>query len=185
MRERPNVDPRSAVVVAVAVIVAVVAVIAVPSAMAAGPIRTVFTPGPFTFFAGQGCAFDVRAVPDEDARVVITEFDDGRVVTQGHGNATLTNLETGASIVTRSRARIVDTPGPEANELLVEISGQINFAFFPGDPGPFGEVGEPGLLLHMVGHQRFTLADVGQPTERLVEFSFSGRTTDICALLSD
>lgn len=49
MRERPNIDPRSAVGVAVAVIVAVVAVVAVPSAMAARPIRTVFTPGPTTF----------------------------------------------------------------------------------------------------------------------------------------
>jgi len=185
MRERPNVDPRSAVVVAVAVIVAVVAVIAVPSAMAAGPIRTVFTPGPFTFFAGEGCAFDVRLVPDEGARVVITEFDDGRVVFQAHATGTLTNLETGASIATRVENRIVDTPGPEANELVEEISGQINFAFLPGDPGPFGEVGEPGLLLSMDGHHRITLVDVGQPTERVVDYSFSGRTTDICALLSD
>jgi hypothetical protein len=181
MRERPNIDPRTAVGVAVAVIVAVVAVVAVPSAMAAKPIRTVFTPEPFTFLAGEGCAFDVTAVPDEDARVVRTEFDDGRVMTQGHVNATLTNLETGASIVTRSRDRIVDTPGPVANEVSVEISGQLNFSFLPGDVGPFGLVGEPGLLLHMAGHHRFTVADTG----RIVDYSFSGRTTDICALLSD
>lgn len=116
---------------------------------------------------------------------MITELDDGRVVTQAHANATLTNLETGASIVTRSRYRIVDTPGPEANELSVEISGQINFSFIPGTPGPFGEVGEPGRHLSMDGHHRFTVVDIGQPTERVVGYSFSGRTTDICALLSD
>ena len=185
MREWPNINPRSAVGVAVAVIVAVVAVVAAPSAMAAGPIRTVLTPEPMTFPAGGGCAFDVGFVPDEDAREVRKEFDDGRVVSQGHVDVTLTNLETGASIVTRSRDHIIITPVPEANELLIEISGQIVFPFAPGDPGPFGEVGEPGLLLSMDGHHRFTLVDIDQPTIRVVDYSFSGRTTDICAQLSD
>jgi hypothetical protein len=180
----PNIDPKRAVAVAIAVMAVVLAVVAVPPATAARPIRTVLTPGPITFSAGEGCAFDVRGVPDENARVVITEFDDGRIVFQGHADPTLTNLETGASIVTRSRFRWVETPGSEPNETLVETSGPLNMSFVPGLLGPFGGVGEPGLLLRLVGHQRFTVLDFGEPTERVTSYSFSGQTTDICALLS-
>jgi hypothetical protein len=183
----PNIGPRRAGGMAIAVIVAVVvvAVVAVSPAAAARPIRTVLTPGPVTFPAGEGCAFDVRGVPDENARVVITEFDDGRVVFQGHANPTLTNLDTGASIVTSSRFRWVERPGSEPNETLVETSGPLNMSFLPGLLGPFGEVEEPGLLLRLVGHQRFTVFDIGEPTEIVTSYSFSGQTTDICALLSD
>jgi hypothetical protein len=103
---------------------------------------------------GLGCAFDVGGQPE--GRQAITEFSDGRVQTIGHGTILLTNLETGDSFTQVSRYKETDTP-LGADELLIEISGRIFISFFPGDQGPFGEVGEPGLLLSVIGHQRITL----------------------------
>ncbi len=45
----------------------------------------------------------------------------------------------------------------EANDLLIEVSGQTILWFFPGDLGPEGEVGANGALYSVVGHVRETL----------------------------
>jgi hypothetical protein len=124
---------------------------------------------------GHGIRQSTAGVPSRWARKVV-EPAPGRAIASMAREVSCSEFAAGS---------FPDAAAPEANELLVEISGQIHSSFAPSDPGPFGEVGEPGLLLHMVGHQRFTLVDPDQPTERIVDYSFNGRTTDVCALLSD
>lgn len=159
---------------------AFVALIAVPTALGAKPIKTEFQPQPFVIPAGFGCPFDVD-VADEDAQATITQFSDGRVVIHGHAEPTVTNLETGDSFLQRTRAKITQTVDPEANEVLFEISGRILINLYPGDQGPFGEVGEDGLVASVIGHQRFT-ADLD--TEVVTSYSLDGQATDVCPLTS-
>jgi hypothetical protein len=99
----------------------------------------------------------------------------------GRSRLTLTNLETGDSFVQVSRYKVTETFDPEANEVLVEISGRIFIGFIEGDQGPFGEVGEDGLLVSVIGHQQFTV-DLG--TNVVTSYSLDGTATDICPLIS-
>ena len=164
-----------AAVVALALIIA-------PTAPAAKPIRTVipFTE-PILLPAGVGCAFPVRGQPGPGSRATITEFGDGRTQTIDWAQANLTNLDTGGTILWRSRFKATETIDSETNELVAELSGRFFFLLLPGDQGPSGEVGEPGALLGVVGHLRFTVdLDAGVGTS----FSLNGQTTDLCALLS-
>jgi hypothetical protein len=164
--------------------VVVVALISVPTALGAKPTRTVIHPEgdvDFVFPAGFGCSFDVRAEPDENGSGLITEFSDGRVVTHGHADITLTNLETGDSFLQRSRYEETVRHVAETNDLFVEISGRYGINLFPGDQGPFGEVGENGALLSVVGHQVFTL---DLDTDVITAYSLTGKATDACAELS-
>jgi hypothetical protein len=132
--------------------------------------------------AGLGCSFDVQIQPSENAREAITEFSDGRVQTIGHAEPTLVNLETGDSFHQRSRYKITEIYDPVANEIVVEISGRFFVQFFPGDQGLSGLVEEPGALLSVIGHQRFT---VDPDTFAYTSYSLNGRVvTDICAALS-
>ena len=64
------------------------------------------------------------------------------------------------------------------NYLFIEISGRYGLQLFPGDQGPFGEVGENGALLSVVGHQTFTF---DLDTELTPAYSLTGKATDICA----
>ena len=153
-----------------------------PAAFGAKPIRTVFHPQPIFIPAGFGCAFDVEEVPSADTRAVITEFSDGRTVIQGKSDPTLTNLETGEVFLQRTRAKITDVYDPLANDVLEEISGRIFVGFFPGDEGPFGEVGENGALYSVIGHQRLTY---DLDAQVITSYSLDGRAIDICAALSD
>lgn len=150
----------------------VLALVAVPTAMGAKPIRTVISPlPPIALPAGLGCSFPLDGQPDPKAQQTIMEFSDGRIVTFGHANATLTNLDTGASILWRSRYRLSDNSG----------RGRFFFLFFPGDEGPLGEVGENGALLGLVGHFQWTADPL---TDVITSFTLNGQATDICALLS-
>lgn len=159
---------------------AVVALIAVPTGTGAKPVRTVIpTPEPFVIPAGFGCRFDVRSAPVGSQ--AITEFDDGRVVTIGNADITLTNLETGASYVQHSNYHGTDTLDPGANTRHLVVNGSIFIQFFEGDAGPFGEVGENGALFAFVGTLSITL-DLNN--EAYSAFSYHGTATDLCALLA-
>ena len=46
---------------------------------------------------------------------------------------------------------------PNADTALGVVSGKIFAQFFPGDQGPFGEVGENGGLFGLGGKSSFTL----------------------------
>ena len=161
--------------------VVLLALTAAPTALGAKPTRTVFEPRPFVIPAGLGCSFAVGVQPDEGGRVTFTEFSDGRTVLQGHAVGTLTNLETGDTFVQRTRAKITDIFDPETNEIVEEISGRIFINLYPGDQGPFGEVGEDGAVLSIIGHQRLTFdAD----TFVVTSYSLDGQALDLCPLLS-
>jgi hypothetical protein len=180
MAKRPAIHPRSTAFVAI--IVVALALIAVPTALGAKPIRThiPFTE-PIFLPAGVGCAFPVRGQPGEGSRAMITEFSDGRVQTIDWAQANLTNLETGETILWRSRFLIRETIDPGTNELVSVASGRHFNILSPGDPGPSGEVGEPGALLGVVGRERITFdLDTGVITS----YSLNGQATDLCALLS-
>lgn len=165
-----------------AIIVVALALIAAPTALGGKPIRSVvpFTE-PIFLPAGVGCAFPVRGQPGEGSRAMITEFNDGRTQTIDWAQANLTNLDTGKTILWRSRFLIKETIDPSTNELVSVLTGR-HFGFLsPGDQGPSGEVGEPGVLLGVIGHLRVTTdLDTGVVTS----FSLNGQTTDLCALLS-
>jgi hypothetical protein len=164
-------------------VVALLVLIAVPAALGAKPTRTVVGSEPFVVPAGFGCSFDLGIDPDEKSGQAITEFSDGRIQIIGHGTATVTNLETGDSFVQRSRYREIDTYDPVANDLLIEITGRYLLGLFPGDQGPFGEVGENGGAFRVIGHQTFTV-DLDSD-ELVTSYSLNGQATDICPLISD
>ena len=166
----------------VALIVGAVVLIAAPAAFGAKPIRTVFHPEPILIPAGFGCEFDVEEVPSADTRAVITEFSDGRTVIQGKSDPTLTNLETGDVFLQKTRVKVTDVYDPVANDVLEEISGRIFVGFFPGDQGPFGEVGATGAVYSVIGHQRLTY---DLDTDVITSYSLEGQAIDICAALSD
>jgi hypothetical protein len=180
MAKRPGNHPRFAAFVAALLLA--LALTAVPTAVGAKPVRTVvpFTE-PIFLPAGLGCAFPVRGQPGEGSRAMITEFSDGRVQTIDWAQANLTNLDTGETILWRSRFLIRETIDPATNELVSVVSGRHFVLLFPGDQGPSGEVGEPGALLGIVGRERIT---VDLDTGVVTSYSLNGQATDLCALLS-
>jgi len=153
--------------------------IAVPAGLGAKPVRTVYPgPEPHVVPAGLGCPFDVLFAPV--GWHSITEFSDGRTVTHGHGDITLTNLETGTSYRQYSRYDVTDT-FTDATTLQEVVNGRIVVQFFPGDIGPFGEVGENGALMAFVGTLTLTL---DLDTFAYTSFSYQGTVTDLCAILA-
>lgn len=151
---------------------------------AAKPTRTVVGSQGGLIEAGFGCSFDVQIQPSENARQAITEFSDGRVQTIGHAEWTLVNVETGDSFHQISRYKKTETFDPVADEIVDEISGRFFVNFFPGDQGPSGLVEEPGAVLSVIGHQRFTIDPDPDPFV-VTSYSLDGRVaTDICAALS-
>lgn len=151
------------------------------AAESAKPTRTVITvPEPVVIPAGQGCAFPVAAEA-ESVRVTITEFADGRIVTHDMGDPTLTNVDTGKSLVHRSRFTVTETPSSVEGEIVIETSGQLVISLWPGDQGPYGLVEYPGLLLSVNGHTRVTM---DSSTFVYTSFSLNGTATDLCAALA-
>jgi hypothetical protein len=150
-------------------------------AIAGKPTRTVIEPTGVLIPAGFGCSFDVEGQPDEDAWSAITEFEDGRIQIISNAKPTLTNLDTGESIVHHSSYKQTLSYDPIGNDFLIELSGRIFAQFFPGEEGPFGEVGEDGALLSLAGYFQATW---DLDTELYTSFSMDGKVTDLCTLLS-
>jgi hypothetical protein len=163
------------------VLLAAAGVVAPASAVYADrPSRTVVVPENVVFPAGQGCSFPVAEEVDEGASVTVTEFADGRRFTQGRAYPTLTNLETGDSLVHHTTVNTTEYPSV-AGETVVTISGQLFMSIWPGDQGPYGLVEYPGLLLSVNGHVRLT-AD--SSTGVYTSFTLNGTATDLCAALA-
>jgi len=132
--------------------------------------------------AGLACPFDVLWTPQGSPGFqIVTSFSSGRVTTVGHGEPTITNLDTGTSYTNRSRYEITEVYDEAANDILGEGHGRIAFSFFPGDQGPFGEVGADGAFYSLVGNFRFTF---DLDTESITSFELVGTATDICAILA-
>jgi len=161
-----------------ALTVALVSIAAVP-ALAAKPVRKQLSTEPTVLDAGSGCAFPVEFRPQAGSRFTRTEFTD-RMVIQSSARLTLTNLKSGASVEAKDSARYSERYDAQANDVLIEISGQTILYFFPGDQGPEGEVGENGALYAVMGHVQETL-DLDQ--DLITSFSLQGQAKELCSLL--
>ena len=141
---------------------AAVAVLVVAStAWADPPTREPVPLEPFTFPAGQVCAFPLQVEPLRDKEKVTT-FSDGRMRLTGSFVARLTNTENGRSIV-------VNASGPGWLDTNVSQGAGLVF-LFPGD------VGGPGAYLFH-GRVVITFDDAGD----IVALESSGqRSGNLC-----
>jgi hypothetical protein len=158
---------------------ALVLVVSAPVA-AAEPTRTVFDlTGTTTFSADEsGCGFAVSASYAPRSRATVTDFSDGTEVYMEHSVSTLTaNSKTFVK-----RNFYYDVATVDASGVMHGVEyGQSTWSFLPGDIGPYGLVGAPGLGLHFDGTVRYTYdLNIGAITE----FAYTGKITDVCALLS-
>jgi hypothetical protein len=153
--------------------------IAVVPALAAKPIREQISVEPTLLDAGLGCAFPVEFRPQEGSHFTRTEFTD-RTVIQSSAHTTVTNLESGASIEANDFSLYSERYDAQANDLLIDVSGQTILYFFPGDQGPDGEVGENGALYAVVGRVQETL-DLDQ--DLITSFALQGQAKELCSLL--
>jgi hypothetical protein len=145
---------------------AAVTLVAAPAASAAES---------FIVPAGQGCAFDVLVQP-------VHQEHPGDRFPIGFGNITMTNLDTDATYLQRSRYTITETFDPLTNTFKDAVTGRIWIEFYPGDEGPGGVVGEPGAALAFSGNVQVTIdADTGAYRA----FSYEGTFTDLCAQLAE
>jgi len=159
-----------------------VALVSAAPALASKPFRTVFgPPDPVVIPAGSGCAFDVleSVILDDHARGLYTEFADGRMVTHANGDATLTNMDSGASFLHRARFHDISTI-VSADVVHSITTGSVFINFLPGDDGPLGEVSEPGAMIRFTGRVEY---DYNVTTNSITDFAYSGTTIDICAAL--
>jgi hypothetical protein len=126
----------------------------------------------FTIPASEnGCAVDLQVESEHlTDRVPI-----------GNGDITMTNLDTGATYLQRSRYTETVTFDASTGSQQIELVGNIWIQLFPGDAGPSGVVQEPGAELLVSGRLNFTLNEQGV----LTAFSLNGMYQDLCALLSD
>lgn len=153
--------PRRSIRMAV-IAVAVLTLILAPAVSAVEPV---------IIPAGEGCSFDVLLEP--------TSGPAGDKI--GFADITMTNLDTGASYVQRSRYLQTETIDPATNTGVWNVIGRILIGFFPGDMGPYGVVGEPGAMLGFTGSFQLTYElDTGVTTA----FSYRGHLIDLCARLA-
>jgi ABC-type transport system substrate-binding protein len=129
---------------------------------------------PFIIPAGLGCSFDFLVEPVHKEHA-------GDRFPIGFGNITMTNMETGATYLQRSRYQEIETFDPLTNTVELAITGRIWIQFYPGDQGPDGEVGEPGAALAFSGKVQLT---IDADTDFYTAFSYQGRFTDLCAELA-
>lgn len=162
----------------------VLSLVAVPSAQAVRPTRTVEDATGGVLPAGSACSFRVAVEPADDPPTTTeTIFSDGDVMGQiRDGFIRLKNVKTGKSIVHHSQYRNLTTYDALTNQADVVVDGTAFWWFFPGDVGPFGIVGKPGLLLSITGHVEYRL---DLETELTTSFYLDGKINfDICAALS-
>ncbi|HSV41473.1 MAG TPA: hypothetical protein VLI04_22100 [Nocardioidaceae bacterium] len=130
--------------------------------------------------AGEGCSFGVLMEAVHPPEPAGEPGVDRKPIAMG--DATLTNLDTGATYLQRVRYLGSETYAPETNTWLVEYRGRRIINFYPGDQGPNGLVEEPGLLLAFTGSIQTW---VDPDTFYFTEFSFEGTYVDLCAELSE
>ena len=164
-----------------AVIALALAMLSAAPAAATQPTRTVFHPTGGSHPAGQGCAFDISYVDAPGARITVTDFSDGREISDVHAVATLTNDETGATFVHKAFFHDVNWLDAANGVYRGMTNGQSVFWFFPGDVGPYGIVGADGLALRIEGTIWYS-ADA--TTFAITEFAYNGTVTNVCTLLS-
>jgi len=132
---------------------------------------------PFVIPAGVACPFEMRL--DSEGKQTIWLFSDGDESINVNNIQTLTNLETGWSVVRRSDYHQLTFHNDDGTTLQV-VHGSFLFVFLEGDQGPNGVVGPGGETYLMIGTATVTFGTDGAITA----FSQSGQMTDACQLLS-
>ena len=150
---------------------------------AAQPTRTrIDLTGTGIFSADEsGCGFAVSREWLPGSRVTITDFSDGTEVIERRAMATLTNVATGATFLSKYSFHDMSRFDAANGVYRGEESGEFILAFYPGDMGPYGLVQAPGLGLHFDGTVWYAW-DVN--ANATTEFAYSGKIIDVCALLS-
>ncbi len=164
-----------------AIIAVALALVWAAPAAAAQPTRTVFYPTGGSHPAGQGCTFAISYVDAPGARITVTDFSDGREVSDVHAIATLTNDANDKTYVHKAFFHAVDWYDAANGVWRSVIDGQSVSWFYPGDLGPYGIVGADGLALRIEG----TVWVTWDPNANAVtEFAYVGTITNVCTLLS-
>jgi hypothetical protein len=154
-----------------------------PAAVASQPYRfhvrgvDRFPQDSVTLPAGLACPFGLRI--ESEGKITYWLFSDGHEATSKNFTRTLTNVETGASIGHLSAYHATTYHRDDGTTLEID-HGSFIFVGFPGDQGPNGVVGPNGETYFMTG----TATAVYSPDFAVTSFSFHGRATDACQLLS-
>ena len=158
------------------------AIWAAPVAAAQPTSRTVTHPtGSGSYSAiDSGCGFAVDYVIEPGYRRTWTEFSDGTEWFDGLGFVMLTNPANGKTFLRQDHFHDVIRFDAATGLSQGVGHGQSTWGFYPGDPGPFGLVQAPGLGIYFDGTVRWT----NDSNWVILAFSYTGRLTDICALLS-
>jgi hypothetical protein len=174
-----------------AAIALALAFIAAAPVGAAQPTRSIRALHPTVIPAGSACAFDVIGDPQlsptshaalqSGGFVAETDFSNGDVTFSVRGRGAYVNLETGARFPTVDSWHELDRFYPATGILVFATDGQTSFTLLPGDVGPFGVVGSNGAFFHIVGT---TTATYDTVAGHVLQFSYTGTVTDICAALS-
>ena len=164
-----------------AIAIALMVVLAAPAA-AAKPTRTIFYPTGGTHPAGEGCAFNITYVDTPGSRITETDFADGRIATDVHAIATLTNETNGHTFVHKAFFHDVYTYDPSTGDYNDVTNGQVIAWLLPGDVSPFGGiVGPNGLAVRFEGTVWSTWNEIANATTYI---AYKGTATNVCDLLS-
>ena len=98
----------------------------------------------------------------------------------GYALYTITNLESGATFVQRSRGVLTETFDGSTETWQLTVQGRFWWESFPGEPGPSGVVEEPGLWISIHGVLEVTLSG-----DTATAFALRGSYRDICAELTN
>jgi hypothetical protein len=163
--------------------VAMMGVMPMQAAVGATPYREQIRPtelesGTFTERANTLCPFAIYA--EFEGQGVFWQFSDGREVVSNNYSQTFTNLDTGTSVDHQSTYHATTTFLADGT-VVQAVDGTFVLGFLAGDQGPYGQVRRGGEMYF--GNGQFTFfydpkADV------VTSFSWSGRLTDACELLS-
>ena len=160
---------------------ALAAVFAAPAA-AAQPTRSIYYPTGGSHPAGQGCAFDITFVDAPGSRITETDFADGRVASDVHAIATLTNVTNGHTFVHKAFFHDVYTYNASTGDYTDVTNGQVIAWLVPGDVSPFGGiVGPDGLAVRFEGTVWSTWNEIANATTYI---AYKGTATNVCELLS-
>ena len=150
---------------------ALVALAFAAAAYSAGPIREPVVIGPFSFEAGDTCAFPV-AVEAVLNKEIVKDFGDYAIIT-GRLFARVTNDTTHESIVVNISGQAKLVFGEDSVTQYAR-GGNLNF-FFPGDLGP----GAEGAILWTQGPIFLRFSPAGVEILRMAP-----RVTNLCEVLA-
>jgi hypothetical protein len=139
--------------------------------------------------AGFACPFDVLWTPQGSPGFhIVTSFSDGRVITVGHGEPTITNLDTEESYVNRSRYEITEIYDEAANDVLARVTAALLLASSPAMRGRLEKWERTARFTASSGtsatRSTSTRRSCDFDTEVLTSFELLGTATDICAILA-